>query len=154
MRTKLKLLALVAGLGLGSGAAHAQDALPPAAPPGPGLTAENSSVRNGGDTAEREAMAARDAAIRSSRGKSDKKSMRSVPAKPEEVVAGSEVRDPKGELIGTIDSVTMAAAVVNSPGGKVEVPLEAFGKNSKGLLVGMAKADFDAAVAAANKPAS
>lgn len=155
MTWMLKLAAIGAAAILATGAACAQTAPAGAAPAGPGLTPENPAVRNGGDTMDRDANAARDAAIANARDRDNApKTARAVPAKPADVIVGSEVRDSKGVVIGTIDSVSMAAAVVSSTGGKVEVPLEAFGKNSKGLLVGMTKAQFDAAVAAAVKPAS
>jgi hypothetical protein len=156
MTWMLKLAAMSAAALLATGTAHAQATAPAgAAPSGPGLGAENPAVRNGGDTFDRENATARDAAIASARNRdAAPRTARAVPAKPADVTVGSEVRDRKGEVIGTIDSVSMAAAVVASPGGKVEVPLEAFGKNNKGLLVGMTKAEFDAAVAAAVKPAN
>lgn len=75
---------------------------------------------------------------------------RALPASPDDVRTGSEIRDSKGVVIGTVVSLSMSAAVVESSGGKVEVPLESFGKNDKGLLLGMTKAEFDAAVASAN----
>lgn len=150
----LKLVAVAGAAILATGTAFAQDEAHPA-PAGPGLTAENPAVRNGGDTMDRDANAARDAAIASARDRDNAPhSARAVPAKPQDVTVGAEVRDSKGVVIGTIESVSMASAVVAATGGKVEVPLEAFGKNNKGLLVGMTKAQFDAAVAAAVKPAS
>ena len=156
MKWMLKLAAAGAAAFLATGTACAQTTAPAgAAPSGPGLGAENPAVRNGGDTFDRDNAAARDAAVASARSRdAAPKTARAVPAKPSDVTAGSEVRDKAGVVIGTIDSVSMAAAVVATPGGKVEVPLEAFGKNNKGLLVGMTKAEFDAAVAAAVKPAS
>ena len=75
-----------------------------------------------------------------------------VPAMPDQVIVGSEVHDLAGLAIGTVDSVSANAAVVASPGGKVEVPLEAFGIDGQRLLIGIAKVDFDAAVAAAVGP--
>lgn len=153
MRTLLKLIAAAGAAILATGAAHAQDAQDSYRPSGPGLGAENNQVRNGGDTFDRDAANARDAAIADQRKKeSAPRTARAVPATPGDVTVGSEVRDSKGVVIGTIESVSMAAAVVASTGGKVEVPLEGFGKNNKGLLIGMTKADFDAAVAAAVKP--
>ena len=155
MTWMLKLAAIGAAAVLATGTACAQAAPAGAAPAGPGLTAENPAVRNGGDTMDRDANAARDAAIANARDRDNApKTARAVPAKPADVTVGSEVRDSKGVVIGTIESVSMASAVVAATGGKVEVPLEAFGKNNKGLLVGMTKALFDAAVAAAVKPAS
>jgi hypothetical protein len=156
MNWMLKLAATGVAAILATGTAYAQAAAPAgAAPSGPGLGAENPAVRNGGDTFDRDNATARDAAIAAARDRDGTpKTARAVPAKPADVTVGSQVRDKKGEVIGTIDSVSMAAAVVATAGGKVEVPLEAFGKNNKGLLVGMTKAEFDAAVAAAVKPAS
>ena len=157
MRMVLKLAAAMLtalGFGAGAGVAHAQGPAAPPSPPPPlnaGLSVENSQVRNGGDTYERDAMRARDEAVareRSNRGAGG------VAAKPEDIVVGAEVRDPRGLLIGTIESVSMSAAVVVTPAGKVEVPLEAFGKNRKGLMLSMSKADFDKAVAEANRPAN
>jgi hypothetical protein len=80
--------------------------------------------------------------------------VRAVPAKPGDVTAGSDVRDSKGVVLGKVESASMSAAVVATEAGKVEVPLEAFGKNSKGLLLALTKADFDKMVAGANKPAN
>jgi len=155
MTWMLKLAAIGAAAVLATGTACAQTAPAGAAPAGPGLTAENPAVRNGGDTMDRDANAARDAAIANARDRDNApKTARAVPAKPADVTVGSEVRDSKGVVIGTIESVSMASAVVAATGGKVEVPLEAFGKNNKGLLLATTKADFDAAVAAAVKPAS
>ncbi|MES2442039.1 MAG: hypothetical protein V4574_04350 [Pseudomonadota bacterium] len=155
MTWMLKLAAAGCAAGLATGTAHAQMEAPPPPPPpaNAGLNVENPTVRNGGDTMDRDAAAARDAAIAASRNRGDSaRAARAVPAHADEVTIGREVRDSKGAVIGTIESVSMSAAVVASPGGKVEVPLEAFGKNNKGLLVGMTKAEFDAAVAAAVKP--
>ena len=147
----VKILAAAAALTSGAGAAHAQAG----GNTGPGnpvlVGSENSpDLRGPDDTASNINKAREEAARNAPRPKGN----RAVPAKPEDVTAGSEIRDSKGVVIGTIESVSMAAAVVVSPGGKVEVPLESFGKNNKGLLVGMTKAEFDAAVAAANKPAN
>jgi hypothetical protein len=40
--------------------------------------------------------------------------------------------------------------VIVTAAGKVKVPLNAFGKNRAGLLIGMTKRDFEALVAKAN----
>ena len=143
----LKLAALAAGLSFGAGAAHAQ-----AGSAGPGNPVLVGSVgapelKGPDDTAANIDKAVREEA----RSRSKSRGARAVPAKPEDVTAGREVRDSKGVVIGTIDSVSMAGAVVAATGGKVEVPLESFGKNDKGLLLGLTKADFDALVASANK---
>lgn len=150
------LAAALITLGAGTlvGTAHAQAGAPGSgAPAGPGYTAENTTVKNGGDETYRDADAAREAAIakvRENRGEKPK-TIRTVPAKPEEVTVGAEIRDKKGEHVGVIDSVSMSAAVLHADGGAVEVPLDAFGKDDKGLIIGMTKADFDKLVADALK---
>lgn len=81
-------------------------------------------------------------------------SSRPVPIRPEDVTSGSDVRDSKGALIGTVGAVGMGYAVVVSPGGKIEVEFASFAKNNKGLLINMPKAKFDAIVAGTAKPAN
>ena len=73
-----------------------------------------------------------------------------VPAKPADIVAQALVNDKNGQPIGTIASVDTDGAVVATAAGKVMVPLNAFGKNKKGLLLDTSKRDFDALVAKAN----
>jgi hypothetical protein len=159
MKKILKPLLVAAALTLGGGVAHAQGggtAPGSGAPAGPGYTAENLTVRNGGDSTERDAARAREDALAKMRleersGKSGK-TLRQVPAQPEDVTVGAEVRDKKGLRVGAIEAVSMGSAVLKADGGAVEVPLEALGKDSKGLLIGLTKAEFDKLVAEANKP--
>ena len=83
-----------------------------------------------------------------------------VPATAADIVAGAAFRDSKGEGIGTIDAVEADGAVVLVGTRRVKVPLDAFGKDENGLLVGITKAEFEAAlppaetVAAAAPPAA
>jgi hypothetical protein len=145
----VKLAALAAGLVLGAGAAHAQGAT------GPGNPVLVGSVGAPELKGPDDAAANIDKAVREERVEAAKaKTVRAVPAKPGDVTAGSDVRDSKGVVLGKVESASMSAAVVATEAGKVEVPLEAFGKNSKGLLLALTKADFDKMVAGANKPAN
>ena len=82
------------------------------------------------------------------------RSLRPVPVVPEDITPGSEVRDRKGVMIGSIEKVGKGFAVVASPGGKIEVEFASFAKNNKGLLINMPKARFDAIVAGSGKPAN
>jgi hypothetical protein len=66
-------------------------------------------------------------------------------------VAGRPVNDNTGEGIGTIESAAADGAVVSTNGGRVRVPLEAFGIASGNLLLAMTKAEFDAIVSGANQ---
>jgi len=145
----LKSLAAIAALTLGAGMAQAQ-VTGNTGPGTPNLvgSAESRELR-GIDETESNLNKARDEARNAARPKGN----RALPAKPEDVTVGSDIRDSKGVLLGKVESVGMAAAVVASAGGKVEVPLEAFGKNSKGLLLPVTKAEFDKMVADANTPA-
>jgi hypothetical protein len=72
------------------------------------------------------------------------------PAKPADILAGAALSDSQGQAVGTIERVDSDGAVVATAVGKVKVPLEAFGKNKAGLLIGMKKAEFDSLVAKAN----
>jgi hypothetical protein len=76
--------------------------------------------------------------------------VRAVPAKPSDVTVGSKVSDIKGVPVGTIESVDTDGAVVVTAAGKAKLGFDTFGKNPSGLLIGVTKAQLDAAVAAAN----
>lgn len=73
------------------------------------------------------------------------------PAKSKELIAGAEFADNDGVEVGYIKAVMSDGVVVATRTGQVKVPADAFGKNSKGLLIGMSKADFDKLVAGATK---
>jgi hypothetical protein len=146
----VKLTAIGGALMLGLGTAQAQQAS--GGPGNPVLVGavDAPELKGPDDSASRLDKAVRDARLEAEKGKPS----RAVPAKPGEVTAGSEVRDSKGVVLGKIESTSMSAAVVAAEAGKVEVPLDAFGKNNKGLLLALTKADFDKMVAGANKPAN
>jgi hypothetical protein len=147
----VKLLAGTAAIPLTIGLAHAQ-----AASGGPGtpslVGSTDSPELRGPDDSARNLEDARAEAVRSAND-ARARSSRAVAAKPEEVTPGKEVRDSKGVVMGRIESAGIGSAVVATDAGKVEVPLEAFGKNGKGLLIAMTKAEFDKLVAQVNKPA-
>jgi hypothetical protein len=148
--------ATAAMLALAGGNAFAQStapgaggSTPPAAPMGPpgANTRDYGSVvtdrdRNGtwsGDeTAERLARENRDGG-------------KAIPASPADIVAGLQVSDTNGVLIGTVDSVGADGAVILYGSQRARIPLHAFGKNKNGLLLGITKAQFEAAVASATK---
>jgi hypothetical protein len=75
---------------------------------------------------------------------------RARPATAAEVVAGAAVSDSAGAQIGTIVSVDAGGAIILTAVGQARIPLNAFGKNSHGLLLGTTKAQFEATVARAN----
>lgn len=62
---------------------------------------------------------------------------------------GAKVYDPKGGEVGSIEKVDAANAVVFTGTKRATLPLSAFAKNDKGLLISLSKTDLEAAVAAA-----
>jgi hypothetical protein len=80
-------------------------------------------------------------------GDRNKKRDRAVAATAADIVAGAEVRDSKGVPVGKVQSVDAEGVIVATSASPIRVPLEAFGKNSKGLLLGITKAEFDTLVA-------
>lgn len=142
----LELAAMTVALTL-AGAAHAQVSGNPApsAPPPPPET-------RGPDTRDSDFNRMRDDVAGRAAGPT--RSLRPVPVSPEDVTPGSEVRDSKGVVIGSIERVGMGFAVIVSPGGKIEVEFASLAKNNKGLLINMPKAKFDAIVTGSHKPAN
>ena len=108
----------------------------------PGTTGTSSTA--GGDwqaeAARRMDGRARDAASRKDAAR---------PAKPADLTNGATIADAKGVEVGYIKAVESDGVVVATQSGQVKVPADALGKNSKGLLIGMSKADFDKLVAQA-----
>ena len=140
----VKIAAVVAGLTL-AGAAHAQEGSPPPAPAsGPAVGTPDgfgfSSVN------ERAAEFGRLNDDVAGRRVGPTRSARPVPIVPEDVTVGSEVRDSKGIVLGTIASVGMDYAVISSPGGRIEIEFASLAKNNKGLMINMPKSKFDALV--------
>jgi hypothetical protein len=87
---------------------------------------------------------------RETRPNSSARADRARPATAADVVAGASVSDTAGAQLGTIESVDAEGAVIVTAVGRARIPLEAFGKNSHGLLLQTTKAQFDASVAQAN----
>ncbi|MFT4027786.1 MAG: hypothetical protein QM676_13425 [Novosphingobium sp.] len=69
-----------------------------------------------------------------------------VAATQADLKAGATVFDAAGVAVGTIQSVTATGAVVAAGKLRAEVPTASFAKNDKGLVIGITKAEFEAAV--------
>lgn len=145
----IECAAIAAALVL-SGAAHAQAGGGSAPPPPPAASAPSPTFELFRGPDERLANLNR---LRDEVEAGPVKSSRPVPVVPEDVAAGSEVRDSKGLVLGAIERVGMDYAVIASPGGKIEVEFSSLAKNNKGLLINMRKAKFDALVAGSARPA-
>lgn len=64
-----------------------------------------------------------------------------------DVKVGVPVFDQKGALVGKVESVSAKGAVVSTGKARAEVPVSSFGKNDKGLILSMTKAQLEAASA-------
>jgi len=134
-------------------AANAQDSHAPA-PPAPG-TVNSRDVMN----ANRE----RDAAYNQLLGRGVKatdkdretgKARHPVPATAADIKAGAEVRDVKGVPVGTIATLSSneivmdpSQIVIDTGHTKIGVPLTAFGKDDKGLMLSITAEKFNQLVA-------
>jgi len=67
---------------------------------------------------------------------------------------GAKVYDPQGAEVGAIEKVDAANAVVYTGTKRATLPLAAFAKNEKGLLISMSQAQLNSAVAAAEAQTS
>lgn len=65
-----------------------------------------------------------------------------VAATAADIKAGSQLRDVEGKPLGSIESIDGDSAVVAAFERKVRVPLIAFGKDTRGLLLGITAAKF------------
>ena len=71
-----------------------------------------------------------------------------VPITISDVREGSPVHDPDGGLVGTIESVDENGAVVSTGSARARLPFSSFGKNARGLVISLSRAQLEAAVAA------
>ena len=69
-----------------------------------------------------------------------------------DVKVGVPVFDQTGGVVGKVESVTAKGAVVSTGKAKASVPISSFGKNDKGLVISMTKAELDAASAKSTPP--
>jgi hypothetical protein len=68
-----------------------------------------------------------------------------------DVKSGVSVYDQHGGLVGKIESVSGANAVVNAGGTRAAIPVASFAKSSKGLVISMTRAELEASAKAAAK---
>ena len=70
------------------------------------------------------------------------------------VTAGASVADSKGGAVGTIASVSGDVAVLDTGTVKASIPVASFAKTDKGLVIGMTKAELEAAAQGAQAQAN
>ena len=150
MRTATRFLIAAALTAGGATMAIAQTAQGgPAAPlPGTGNSASiSSSNRENNAEYNRLIGAGDDKPKKDDRAQAQKGAVAATAA---DIKAGVSLRDIKGVPIGTIASVDANQAVVDTGQTKIGVPLVAFGKDDKGLLLGMTADKFNQLVAQAH----
>ena len=60
-----------------------------------------------------------------------------------DIKVGTKVYDQSGAEVGKVDSVSAKGAIVSTGKARAEIPLSSFGKNDKGLVVSLTKAELD-----------
>jgi len=65
-----------------------------------------------------------------------------------EIRAGSHVFDTSGDEVGTVESIDENGAVVSTGSTRARLPFSSFGKNDRGLVISISRAQLEAAVAA------
>lgn len=156
----MRIRLLIAGAGLvalGSGTAFAQAAPATAGgPSGPNSIDVAGSAR---DQSQGFNHVMNNLDRQAGNSKSSGGAVRKVTAS--EIVPGAAIRDLNGEPIGKVASVDADGVVVDTGSIKVKVPLVAFGRDSRGLLIGItsqkfaeltSKAHAQTAAAAPTKP--
>jgi len=71
-----------------------------------------------------------------------------------DLTVGAAVRDVDGRLIGKIASVEPDGVVIDTGQSKAKLPLNSFGKDKSGLLIGITAAKFNQMIAAAHAQAA
>jgi hypothetical protein len=143
----VKVLVKIAGLGLltlGSGTALAQYA-----GAGPGATPLTPNANGVASTGREQTESFTHVMNNLDRQKVVTKGAVSK-ATAADITVGAPLRDVNGQPIGKIGSVDPDGVVIDSGQAKVKVPLVAFGKDNKGLLLGITSAKFAELVAKAH----
>jgi len=71
--------------------------------------------------------------------------LRAEPATPADLAAGATVSDPSGQPVGTVESVTETGVVLAVGEKRIQVPSNSIGKNERGLMIPISRAELEAA---------
>ncbi len=149
MNTEMKLIIATALTCAGATGANAQANSGPSAPlPGSGNSAAITSANRDNNAAYNQLIGAADG--KRNTEAPGKVYHAPVAATAADIKPGAPLRDIKGAIIGKIVSVDASQAVVDTGQTKIGVPLNAFGKDDSGLLLGMTAEKFNALVAQAH----
>ena len=133
-----------------AGAASAQYAQGPVSAPGSGDSSKISNANRENNAEYNRLIGATDAKAKDANAVTSKPTTKAVPASIGDIKPGAALRDVKGVPVGTIDSVADQQIIVNTGQAKIGVPLIAFGKDDKGLLLSITAQQFSDAVAKAH----
>jgi len=148
MTIRMKLLAAAAVISLPAAGATAQvtgpadPEAPPIENPVPGTTLDqvNEAVQDAQDPIENTTQPAPEPDV------SNQSEVGPVtPATETDVTAGATVRDTSGGLVGTIESVGPAGAVIATGTVRAQLPISSFGRSEQGLVIAMTKIELEAA---------
>lgn len=132
-----------------SSAAGAQQAAAGGPAPGAGDAGKSSSAYRESNSAYNRLIGSADP--KAITGQDSYKSRRAaVPATIADIRPGSALRDSHRVAIGTVESLDDQGAIVNTGAMKIRVPVNAFGKDEQGLVLGITAARFSELVAKAN----
>ena len=141
MSLKLGLLTAAASLAVFGLPAGAQPEAPPA----------DAQAEQAADQAVAEARAevAAEAGVPADAGAQSDAADAASPVTISDVAEGSTVRDTAGGLVGTVESVDETGAVVSTGRLRAKLPFSSFGRNSRGLVISLTRAQLEAEARAA-----
>jgi hypothetical protein len=144
-----------AALTLASAASAQQGGPPPVIPgSGGGPRAQDVAAANRAVDADYNTLAGRGVQV-TDKSRADSRQPRQrgpVAALAADLTAGATVRDRNGVQIATVEGLEADGAVVKTGDRLAKLPLDAFGKDNAGLLLGITAAEFQAAIAASSVP--
>jgi hypothetical protein len=77
-----------------------------------------------------------------------------VSATAADLRVGAQVLDQQGAVVGTIETADASGAVLNTGTARGRLAVNSFGRNNRGLVISMTKAQLEAAIRAATPAAS
>lgn len=132
-----------------SSAAGAQQAAAGGPAPAAGDAAKSSNAYRESNSAYNRLIGSADPKA-AARQDSYKSHRAATPATLADIKPGSALRDSHRVAIGTVDAVDDQGVIVNTGTTKIRIPVNAFGKDDQGLVLGITAARFNELVAKAN----
>lgn len=139
-----------AALALASAASAQQGGGPPPVVPGAGggPRVQDVQAANRALDADYNTLAGRGVEVTSDKSRDGPRQRRPVAALAADLAVGASVRDRNGVQIATVEGLEADGAVVKAGDKLAKLPLDAFGKDDAGLLLGITAAEFQTAIAA------